>query len=267
MAHDTQWWKKTDKKKKCHKCGREDFCFEWQKDGIARCGYNRLCETKCYEELVHHVHKQYISRRRFFPYLFGSIIGLFIGAGGVYTSVKYLNNFVYITIVTKRQKKILTDWALSKAENVSSQTIRQMVEAACESRFPYLIMAIICAETVPKFNPGSVSSAGCIGPMQVNPKVWTGELVKQGIISNREDLFDPVLGVRAGIYILERELIKAKGNLRVATEGYVGLIHNKKDAGNYFEYIQKYLGEIYLAVHLADKREEAKDGKEENTGN
>jgi hypothetical protein len=274
MAHDTQWWKRTKKEKKCDHCGKTDICFEWQKEGTAKCGYNRLCETKCYENLVHHVHKQYITRRQFFPCLFTGIIGLFIGGGIVYTLIEDINNFIYLVIITERQKQILVGWALEKAENVSSQVIRQMVDTACESRFPYLVMSIIGAETVPKFNPGSISNVdkkgkrtkvSCLGPMQVNPNVWMDELREQCIINEEEDLFDPVLGVRAGIYIFEKELVKAKGNLRKATEGYVGLIHNTKDAARYFDAIQRHLGEIYLAIHLADKKQE-KEGESDAPG-
>lgn len=258
MPRDTSWWKKSKKEKPCQACSKKRQCFEYQREGTAPCGYNRLCE-KCYERLVEGIYKQYITRRQFFPALITGIIGLSIGGGIVYKLIPHLNDFVYIVIITERQKQILVEWALEKAENVSPQVIRYMVDTACESKFPYLVMAIIGAETVPKFDPGSVSSAGCIGPMQVNPKVWIKELIEQGIITEEKDLFDPALGVRAGIYIFEKELIKAKGNLRKATEGYVGLIHNETDAKKYFECIQNYLGQIYLAVHMADKRGDRDD--------
>lgn len=258
MARDTGWWKKSEKEKICQACSKKRQCFEYRREGDAPCGYNRLCE-KCYERLVEGIYKTYIPRRQFFPALITGILGLFIGGGVIYKLIPHLNDFVYVVIVTERQKQILVDWALEKAENVSPQIIRDMVDTACESKFPYLVMAIIGAETLPKFDPGSVSSAGCIGPMQVNPKVWLKELIKQGIITEEKDLFDPVLGVRAGIYIFTKELVAAKGDLRQATWSYVGFKYNKKDAIKYFECIQNYLGQIYLAVHMADKRGDGND--------
>lgn len=266
MPRDTGWWKRSQREKTCQACSKKRRCFEYQREGDAPCGYNRLCE-KCYERLVEGIYKQYITRRQFFPALISFILGLFIGGGVIYKYISHLNDFVYVVIVTERQRQILVEWALEKAENVSPQVIRDMVDTACESKFPYLVMAIIGAETLPKFDPGSMSNtkngkrtkASCLGPMQVNPNVWTGELIEQGIISEEGDLFDPVLGVRAGIYIFEKELIKAKGNLRIATWSYVGLKYNKEDAIRYFECIQNYLGQIYLAVHTADKKGEGDD--------
>jgi len=266
MAHNTHWWRITEKTRTCQACGKTARCFKYRGAGVARCGHTLLCPS-CYDKLVHHAHKSYITRRQFGQKIFIFILGVFIGAPIGYKLIYHINNLKMIRVTTEREKGILTEWALSKAENVSEKTIRLMVNTACESQFPPLIMAIIGAETGPKFDPGSVSYAGACGPMQVIPGVWVETLVKERIIRSREDLFDPVLGVRSGTYIFCHYLEMAKGNLREATRLYLEGIHVKdpKNAAKYFELIQKYLGEIYLALDREKKRDENKD-KEETDG-
>lgn len=257
MVTNSRWWKKQSEKHPCESCGREEYCFKWRGKEASPCGFTKLCEG-CYEKIVHAVYTAPVKKRKFLSRLCISILGVCIGAAGVYTYYNLhellpethpINN--HITIVTEDERKILTDWAMEKAKNVSAQVVRQMVDAACESEFPRLVMAIIGAETLPKFDPGSISNKGCWGPMQVDPDVWEKKLIEEGIIKTRTDLFDPTLGVRSGIYVFKDGLVQTKGNLRSATWRYVGYKRNKKDAEKYFECIQLYLGEIYLALHKA----------------
>jgi hypothetical protein len=237
--------------------------MDYQGKGTAKCGYARLCE-ECYNQKVKHVYKVVVKKKNYLLKLLILILGILIGGNGVFIFDHYIykkpKDMTTVRMITEREKQILVNWAMSKSENTSEQIIRQMVDVACESEFPALIMAIIGAETLPKFDPGSVSNKDCWGPMQVNPPVWVKTLTEKGIIKNEKDLFDPTLGVRAGIFVFCRDLEAAKGNLREATRRYLEGIHvkNPKGAEKYFNLIQQYLGEIYLAMYRERQKQKQK---------
>lgn len=68
----------------------------------------------------------------------------------------------------------------------------------------------------------AVSSAGCLGPMQVSWFVW-GEMLKtEGICRERRDLMDPVKGVFAGARILRQLVVRYGGDYDKALRHYSG---------------------------------------------
>lgn len=68
----------------------------------------------------------------------------------------------------------------------------------------------------------AVSSAGCVGLMQVNWGFWGDMLSAEGIAHSREDLFDPQTAIRAGARILRQLLVRYDGDLGEALRHYSG---------------------------------------------
>ena len=75
---------------------------------------------------------------------------------------------------------------------------------------PELIYSVIATES--SFNPKAVSAKGCIGLMQVSPKVW-------GV--DRKLLFDPRINIVIGTYILRR-YYDLYGSWEIALNRYSG---------------------------------------------
>lgn len=81
-----------------------------------------------------------------------------------------------------------------------------------------LLKAIIKVES--NYDPKAVSKKGCLGLMQVNPKVWTKELIEIGIINSKRDLFKVEKNIEAGDYILTK--YRKKSSLQKALTNYSG---------------------------------------------
>jgi len=58
----------------------------------------------------------------------------------------------------------------------------------------------------------ALGAADEIGLTQVNPKVWVKKLIREGIITEQNDLWNPVINLQAGAYILSRNAKRAKGD-------------------------------------------------------
>lgn len=84
---------------------------------------------------------------------------------------------------------------------------------------PFLIVGVISTESF--WNERLVSSANCIGLMQVNYKVWKKELNQLGITSV-DDLYNPEKNIQAGCFILGFYMAKFKGDTIKALQGYLG---------------------------------------------
>ena len=84
---------------------------------------------------------------------------------------------------------------------------------------PFLIVGVISTESF--WNPTLVSSANCIGLMQVNFKVWHKEL-RQFDIYTPQDLFNPEKNIQAGCYILGFYAKKFNWDTHKALQGYLG---------------------------------------------
>lgn len=66
------------------------------------------------------------------------------------------------------------------------------------------------------------ANTGCIGACQINPEVWTEELIEQGILETEEDLFNIFNNVLAGAYVL-RHYLDATGDMESALQRYYGI--------------------------------------------
>lgn len=72
-----------------------------------------------------------------------------------------------------------------------------------------------------RHNPKVVSKKGAIGVYQIRPCVWEKELKKEGIITHRKDLFNPLINKKAAEYILTK-YHKQTNNMNIALVKYSG---------------------------------------------
>lgn len=71
-------------------------------------------------------------------------------------------------------------------------------------------------------NPKAVGGAGELGLTQVHPKVWTQELVKEGIIQEPADLLDPRTNLQSSAYIIKGLLKRNRGDVWKTFRRYNG---------------------------------------------
>lgn len=117
---------------------------------------------------------------------------------------------------------------------------------------PGYIFALMSVEST--FRYDAVSSADCIGLMQVNPKHWVGKeegsdaLVKAGVVSSVQDLYDPEINIRAGAYILHHYIDQGKER-GVENPVEYGLTRYFGGTSNsHFDKMCKELGRFYVFV-------------------
>ena len=133
-------------------------------------------------------------------------------------------------LMTLRIKKTNPKLSDDKIHNY----VKWIVEYAPKNGLdPFLIVGVISTESF--WNERLVSSANCIGLMQVNYKVWKKELNKLGITS-MEDLHNPEKNIQAGCFILGVYMAKFKGDTIKALQGYLG----SQRATWYSERVAKY---------------------------
>jgi hypothetical protein len=85
---------------------------------------------------------------------------------------------------------------------------------------PDLLLAICEGES--NFKHMVKSNKASIGLFQVHSPTWTKRLIKLGMISSEKDLYDPMINIDCGVYILEVYLKLYKGNIKKALGGYAG---------------------------------------------
>jgi len=114
-----------------------------------------------------------------------------------------------------------------------------------------IILAVMELESTFKYT--AKSNKDCIGLMQVNPAVWTDELIKAEIITKKGDLYDPTKNILAGTYILntyyeqvESDDVKAKWE--GALSKYFGA-----QSKEYFDKFQKFFGNFHLIMASSNK--------------
>ena len=95
------------------------------------------------------------------------------------------------------------------------------------------------------FKYDAVSEKDAIGIMQVEPKTWVETLVKEGIITSKRDLYDPVKNIRAGTYILRHYYDQCdEGDpMEYAITRYLGGVKN-----GHFDKVMRAVGEYYLFI-------------------
>jgi hypothetical protein len=101
-----------------------------------------------------------------------------------------------------------------------------------------LIKSIIKVES--SGNPKAISREGAWGLMQVRHVVWEKELKKAGIISDKQELFNPEKNIRAGKYILTKYY------------GQTGCLEKtlKKYSGNEKRYFEKVMIEYWKQMYV-----------------
>ena len=98
------------------------------------------------------------------------------------------------------------------------------------------------------------------GLMQIYPKVWLSKkndqnLIKEGILKNKGDLFNIELNIKSGVYVMSRirsicSIYKRRGSL--VKKGYTSTFsceikrYNGSIKPEYYEKVLKAIGEIYL---------------------
>ena len=133
-------------------------------------------------------------------------------------------------LMTLRIKKTNPKLSDNKIHNY----VKWIIEYAPKNGLdPFLIVGVISTESF--WNERLVSSANCVGLMQVNYKVWKKELNKLGITSI-EDLYNPEKNIQAGCFILGFYMAKFKGDTIKALQGYLG----SQRATWYSERVAKY---------------------------
>lgn len=88
-----------------------------------------------------------------------------------------------------------------------------------------LLISIIYVEST--MRPKVKSKKGCIGLMQINPKIWLDKknersLINSGIVSKRKDLYNIHTNIYAGAYILNVYMEKNNNNVVAALNNYNG---------------------------------------------
>ena len=133
-------------------------------------------------------------------------------------------------LMTLRIKKTNPKLSDDKIHNY----VKWIVEYAPKNGLdPFLIVGVISTESF--WNERLVSSANCVGLMQVNYKVWKKELNQLGITSV-DDLYNPEKNIQAGCFILGVYMAKFKGDTIKALQGYLG----SQRATWYSERVAKY---------------------------
>lgn len=107
------------------------------------------------------------------------------------------------------------------------------------------------ADVESKYRHDVVSNKGAIGILQVNPTIWTNELVKKGLIFDKMDLYDPVRNIHCGSYILSKYQTESKKGdpMKFALTRYLGGTKN-----NHYLNVMKACGEYYLFIKRAQTK-------------
>lgn len=138
---------------------------------------------------------------------------------------------------TEEAKTAVIKWMRDRSV-APDDILSKIYDEAARHTHPNLILAICAVES--NFNPGVQSAKGAMGLMGILPAVWTDELIKQGILRDKKDLYLISNNIASGIYVLRKYMLKSK-NLEDALYAYVG-----GDRG-YADKILRTLGEIHLS--------------------
>ena len=127
----------------------------------------------------------------------------------------------------------LTEWVY-KHSMISRSMAAQIVEGACRTKYPLLLLALMKTES--HFIPTAVSKLGAMGLGQVMYYHET-KLIKAGILVEMRDIFEIPIGVKSAEFMWAFKLKKAKGDVVTALTFYYG----EKDK----KYIDGILGDYY----------------------
>ena len=176
----------------------------------------------------------YESRMKIYPYIIGVlfVVWITISVCDAYKQLNYINEKNY---VMKQQSEHRDKQELQEEDN--NQKIVSMILSLnhrvdkgvayiiaknvdeCSVKYKLsreLIVSLMFRES--GFNPLSVSSAKCLGLMQVNPVSHPLKIKPY----KRYQLFHINVNVDIGCNILSQYLIKNKGNVKKALQNYLG---------------------------------------------
>ncbi len=132
---------------------------------------------------------------------------------------------------------VILEW-MKNNSGMSEQVLSDIYRAAVNNVNADLILAICMVES--NFNPNVKSEKGAIGLMGILPRAWLDELKEQGIVQEKEDLYQISNNIASGAYVLQKYLSRTK-TLEKALIAYVG------GDPDYVRKVMKALGELYLA--------------------
>lgn len=144
----------------------------------------------------------------------------------------------------KSFKPVILRWMRDKSE-MPEQVLSAIYDAAAKNNNPDIIIAIGLVES--RFNPVAKSKKGAMGLMGIMPNFWLEELIAQGLVKEKRDLYEIPSNVASGAYIFERYLSRTN-NIEKALLEYVG--GDPYYAGK----VLQALGEIYLARSSGTER-------------
>jgi soluble lytic murein transglycosylase-like protein len=110
------------------------------------------------------------------------------------------------------------EWMLSNSDS-PEDILKQIYKSTNKYERSDLLLAICKVES--SFNPFTKSHKNARGLMGVVPKWWMDELMQNGVIDSKRDLYDIEGGVAAGNYILNKYFSKHK-DIRTALLKYSG---------------------------------------------
>jgi len=115
-------------------------------------------------------------------------------------------------------KQKIINW-MAENSSMPEHVLTKVYNAAAITGNRDLVLAICMVES--NFNPHVQSDKGAIGLMGVMPGVWLKELKEQGIISEKEDLYNISGNIAAGSHVITTYLSETN-DLRKALIRYVG---------------------------------------------
>ncbi len=132
---------------------------------------------------------------------------------------------------------VILAW-MKNNSGMPEEVLSDIYRAAVSNVNSDLILAICMVES--HFNPNVKSEKGAIGLMGILPRAWLDELKAQGIVREKEDLYQISCNIASGAYVLQKYLSRTK-TLEKALIDYVG------GDPDYVRRVMKALGELYLA--------------------
>jgi soluble lytic murein transglycosylase-like protein len=136
----------------------------------------------------------------------------------------------------KEMNPVIMEWMKGNS-GMPEQVLTEIYRAAVSNVNSDLILAICMVES--NFNPNVKSKKGAIGLMGILPRAWLNELKAQGIVQEKEDLYQISHNIASGAYVLQKYL--SRKTLEQALIDYVG------GDPDYARKVMKALGELYLA--------------------
>ncbi|HET6516272.1 MAG TPA: transglycosylase SLT domain-containing protein [Thermodesulfovibrionales bacterium] len=136
-----------------------------------------------------------------------------------------------------KMNPVILEWMRNNS-GMPEEILSEVYRAAVRNGNADLILAICMVES--NFNPKAKSKQGAIGLMGISPWAWLDELKAQGIVREKQDLYQISENIASGAYVLQKYLSRGK-TLEKALIDYVG------GDPEYARKVMKALGELYLA--------------------